>query len=349
MLSLLLVLSIGATGCRVQPVVTPPGPDPDPPDPPKPPPPVPCELCGTALPHDTPLGLRPLMVLLDNHSAARPQSGIAGACLVFEMLAEGGITRLAPVYAHAAPERIGPVRSVRHYMLDLAVGIDAFLAHAGQSPQGVIDIKTLKVADLNAFGFDNYYWRESARKAPHNLYTSDELLRAAAAKARLRLERDPAAAVWPYDVGSAPGDDLPAAHGVRVVWPFSNGGHVTVFRWRVPAGGDDYGIYERSINGKVQEDEVTGEVLGGRTVAVLYAKMWRIAGDTEGRLDAKFTGGGRAVVLCDGRLIQAAWRKDTRTSSLELVDAAGERLSLPPGQAWILIVPEETSVEILGP
>jgi hypothetical protein len=289
------------------------------------------------------------MVILDNHSAARPQTGIPEACLVLEILAEGGITRLAPVYAHAAPERIGPVRSVRHYMLDLALGLDAFLAHAGQSPQGATDIKSLGVASLNAFGFDDYYWRESARKAPHNLYTSDEQLRAAAARARMRLARDPGAAAWPYDVGPAPGDDLPPGAGVRVVWPFSNGAHETAFRWRAPSEGEDHGIYERAEKGKVQVDEVTGEVLGGRSVAILYAKMWRIAGDPEGRLDAKFTGGGKAVVLSDGHLMQATWRKDARKSSLELLDPAGKRLSLPGGQTWILMVPEETLVEILTP
>lgn len=287
------------------------------------------------------------MVLLDNHPAGRPQSGVPGACLVFETLAEGGITRLAPVFAHAAPEHIGPVRSVRHYFLDLALGLDAFLAHSGQSPQAAVDIKKLNVADLNEFDLAEYYWRESARKSPHNLFTSAGLLRAAAAKGRMRLDRGPAS-VWPYDVGAAPAAALPEAHSIRVEWPFSANGHVTVFRWRAPAEGREYGLYERSVNGKLQLDAVSAEPLGGRTVVVLFAKMWRIAGDSEGRLDAQLTGQGKATVVSDGRLVQATWRKTSRTSPLELVGADKKRLILPPGQTWVLIVPEQTVVEVLG-
>ncbi|MDP2873022.1 MAG: DUF3048 domain-containing protein [Bacillota bacterium] len=345
-LVLVVLMSVAAVACRPQPVVTPVDPEPEPP---VPPPPVLCGLCGAVVPPETALYRRPLLVLLDNHSAARPQAGIPAACLVFETLAEGGITRLAPVFAHAAPERIGPVRSARPYFLDLALGLDAFIAHAGQSPEAAADIENLKVASLNAFGFDDHYWRESARKAPHNLYTSDERLRAAAVKARLTLTRDAAAVRWPVDVGAAPAAELPAAPGLRVVWPFSSTGHVTVFRWRAAAEGEEYGRYERSVNDKPHLDEESGEILGGRNVAVLFAKMWRIAGDPEGRLDANFTGAGRAIVASDGRLIEAKWRKSTRASALELVDQNGERLELPPGQTWILIVPEQTVVEVLAP
>jgi hypothetical protein len=296
------------------------------------------------------------MVMLDNHPDARPQAGLPEACLVFEALAEGGVTRIVPVFVHGSIERLGPVRSARHYFLDLALGLDALYAHCGQSPQASVDISKLKVADLNEFFFAEFFWRDLARPSPHNLYTSVAKLRAAAASKQMRLTQATAGSAWPYRTGDAgkawKGE---AGLGFEFSWPYSSGRNAISFRYRAPqpaTGGTTptagaIGYYERSVNGKPHTDEVTGAQIKATNVVIVYASFWRIEGDVDLRMDADLTGTGKAVVYSAGRVLQVTWRKAERTSPLVFVDQAGQQLWLPAGQTWILVVPKETQVKPL--
>ncbi len=318
--------------------------------PPPPPPPVYCPLCGEELPAGTDLSHRPLMVSIDNHPAARPQAGLTDACVVFEVLAEGGITRLLPVFVHGLTERVGPVRSARHYFLDLSEGLDALYTHAGQSPQAIVDLRKLKVPDLNEFELEEAFWRESERKAPHNLYTSIPMLRTVApAKKGYRVVRDETGARWPYRWGQK-GTEWKgeAKTGFELTWPYSSGRNKVGFQWQAqsttaPVPGD-IGFYTRTVNGEPHIDQETQTQLTATNVIVAFAKFWRIPGDTEGRLDADLTGSGKAVVYSGGRALEVTWRKADRESPLVFVDEAGELLWLPAGQTWILFVPSGTEV-----
>jgi hypothetical protein len=291
--------------------------------------------------------MRPVLVMVDNHPSARPQAGLEDACVVIELLAEGGITRLTPVYLHASPERIGPVRSVRPYFLDLAMGLDGLLSHAGGSPDALAELKKLPVSSLNAFGFDSYYWRESARRMPHNLYTSVQNMRDAAARAGMRGDRDPAGSRWPYQVGKTLAADRPAAAGVEIKWPFNASGYKVTYKWVPAAVQGEFGRYERFINGQPHTDQESGLTFGGRNVVIAFARFWRVPGDAEGRLDADLTGEGRALVLSDGRQMEVRWRKAERSTPFVLVDAEGRPVELPAGQTWFAIVPEQTEVKVL--
>lgn len=344
-LGLVVLLFAALAGCNDStPVV---GPNPPPPPPP-PPPPVYCPCCGVELPHDTELGHRATLVMIDNHSGARPQTGIDQACLVFEMLAEGGITRLAPVYVHGTPELIGPVRSARHYFLDLAVGLDALYAHVGQSPQAAVDIKALRVADLNEFFHDAAYWRQPGKASPHNVYTSIIRLHEAASKAKLSVVRS-GEVRWPFALAGRTDEAKGSAcTGVEVIWPYSSGKNVTGFDYR-PATGLEPGRYERRVNGKPHIDEGTGEVMRAANVVIVYAKFTRVPGDTEGRLEAELTGSGKATVLRQGVSYEVTWRKSSRTSPLVLVDRDGRPVELDTGQTWIQIVPTGAEVKLLRP
>nr|MCU0495649.1 DUF3048 domain-containing protein [Chloroflexaceae bacterium] len=130
------------------------------------------------------VGQRLVAVMIDNHPDARPQSGMNAAALVFEALAEGGVTRYMAVYepkANASISEIGPVRSARSYFVEWAKGLNAVYTHAGGSPEGLLLAETAtEIANLDALrdGAEGlYFWRSTTRFAPHNLYTSTELLR----------------------------------------------------------------------------------------------------------------------------------------------------------------------------
>jgi len=90
-------------------------------------------------------------VMIENSTAARPQSGLDQAGVVFEAIAEGGITRFEAIYQDSQPAYLGPVRSVRPYYIQWALGFDAAIAHVGGSPEALSDIKTWNAKDLDQF------------------------------------------------------------------------------------------------------------------------------------------------------------------------------------------------------
>ena len=108
---------------------------------------------------------RPLAVVINNINQALPQSGIAQADVIYEVLAEGGVTRLVAIYKEMDAEKIGPVRSTRHYFLDFALNHDAVLVHHGGSPQGYAAISNMGAANLDGMHIVRAFFRDPARAA----------------------------------------------------------------------------------------------------------------------------------------------------------------------------------------
>ena len=120
---------------------------------------------------------RPIAFMLDNNINATPQAGLEQADIIYEMIVEGGESRLMAVIKNKKIDKIGPLRSARHYFLDYALENDAIYLHYGQSPQAEDDIKKLAVNNINGiYGGKNDFWRDKTRYAPHNAVTSTEKL-----------------------------------------------------------------------------------------------------------------------------------------------------------------------------
>ena len=116
---------------------------------------------------------RSIAVMIDNHSGAWPQANLNKAYLVYEIIVEGGETRLMAVFKGQDLEKIGPIRSSRHYFLDYALENDAIYVHHGWSPQAQSDIETLGVNNINGIQeSSNDFWRVKDKKSPHNMFTS---------------------------------------------------------------------------------------------------------------------------------------------------------------------------------
>ena len=116
---------------------------------------------------------RPIAVMIDNHNGAWPQAGLQQAYMVYEIIVEGGETRLMALFKGADLEKIGPVRSARHYFIDYAMENDAIYVHFGQSPQAQSDIKKFSINDINGISEDGTtFWRVKDKYAPHNAVTS---------------------------------------------------------------------------------------------------------------------------------------------------------------------------------
>ena len=134
---------------------------------------------------DTSSNTRPIAVMINNHNSARPyQSGLQDAQIIYEIIVEGGITRMLAVFKDQTTSRIGPVRSSRHYYLDYALENDAIYAHWGWSPQAQSDISTLGVNNLNGLydsGFDRDTSLYGKVNLEHTAITSIEGLKSAIA------------------------------------------------------------------------------------------------------------------------------------------------------------------------
>ncbi|PZN12613.1 MAG: DUF3048 domain-containing protein [Bacillota bacterium] len=301
----------------------------------------------TGLPIDDPetLRRRPILVSIDNHPEARPQAALTEADLVYEVPAEGGITRFLALFITARPERVGPVRSSRHYFLDLAQEWDAIYVYAGGSPQHYARIAKTGLPDLDGVrgdpraGGEPIFRRDGGRRAPHNLYASLQLVQRAAEEKGWGAEGSlPEPRRFRFEEGAErlAGD---RAEEVRIYWPgWSRGWVRYVLR--------DDGRYERHTAYGPHRAEETGAVIAPANVLIQFAPAQRIAGDDAGRLDVDVVGEGRLYIISGGWMREGRWEKDDPGTPTAWLDEDGGPARLLPGPTWVHIVPEDTRVEV---
>jgi hypothetical protein len=292
---------------------------------------VPSPLTGVEVTPD--LAARPVIgVMIENSQYARPQSGLAEAGVVFEAIAEGGITRFLVLYQENQPKNIGPVRSVRPYYVDWAQTFDAALAHVGGSPDGVAKAKSvLGYKDLDQFRYGTRAFdRVSFRSAPHNVYTSMARLYAIAIEA-----------------GHKHSEFTPLARKAKSPSPTPNASAITVNfsskAFRVNWGYDPANnTYARSNAGKLQKDRHTGVTVRADCIVVLKMR-YRNTGFS-GRQEVVTTGNGPAYIFQDGTVITGSWIKASNTSQFIFKNDSGVEVQLNPGRTWFEIIPTNQSV-----
>lgn len=271
---------------------------------------------------------RPMAVMLDNQSKARPQAGLDQAEIVYEMLAEGWITRYMAIFLIHEPETIGPVRSARPYFIDKALEYDALYVHVGGSPQAFADIKKLKVADIDAMSSGgSTFWRKSHKKAPHNMYTSANALRRAAQSSNYKKTGDFESLLFHEEDKSMGGS--PASY---VEIPYYKDYHPS-FQYNAQEQ-----KYYRFINGQPHLDEVSKAHLYAKNIIIQRCNTKII--DSVGRLEIEVTGKGTGYYLTNGEMVEITWEKESRRARTKYYDANGEEIRLNPGTTWIEVIPD---------
>ncbi|RUT30473.1 DUF3048 domain-containing protein [Paenibacillus zeisoli] len=288
----------------------------------------------TGEPLDAPMQNRPLAVMINNAPAARPQSGLLSADIVYEVLAEGGITRLVAIFQSAEnAAKIGPVRSIRPYLIDLGESYHGVLVHAGGSTDAYALIQSLHKEDLDEISNAGaYFWRDKSRKAPHNLYTSGDKLIAGAQKRGYTLQ-DSAVPAYTFHKEDDPAVGDPAS---KVEIKFLLDSYHVSYIYNAKTK-----VYERFIGKKAHKDKDSGTQLSAENVVILGADHQIL--DKVGRLSVDLNSGGPAILLQRGRVIHGQWVRKKNDVIRFVKD--GAEVPFYPGKTYFSIVPNSPSFD----
>ena len=273
--------------------------------------------------------LRPILFTINNHPNARPQSGIAYADVVYEMLAEGDVTRLLALYQSQIPTNVGPIRSARSYFIDIAKGLDAFYVAHGYSPEAKTMLTNGTVDNINGMNYDGtLFKRSSERRAPHNSYMPGENVEAAAEKVGASLLYEEKVSFSFYEEQDSVKIGMTAN---EVKMNYNNvGSFNSVYTYD-----SETQTYARTSANTLTTDELTGEPV--KLSNVLFFEMTHRIIDNEGRRDIDITSGGKAYVAQQGMLREVSW--ENRDGLLVAIEDDGSEVPLVPGQTWIHFVP----------
>jgi len=289
---------------------------------------------------------RPLAIMVENYAPdARPQTGLLPASVVFETIAEFGVTRFMAVYQEHDAPLVGPVRSARVYYDHWAEGLRAIFVHAGGNSDAVAELWTLpNLTNIDEIATQRslddtgapFFARSSARSAPHNLYTYPALLRAeAAAQGQWTVGEPP----WQLaHKAEAPLAQRPAGGAMDIA--FSGPAYAVHYDYDRATN-----TYPRSMAGQAHLDAVSGARIAPKNVVLLIAGVTPdSSSDTLGSVVVQSEGVGTAYYFSDGTVRQGLWRKDGVDEPLQLLDRAGNPAPLNPGQTWIEVAPQGNAV-----
>ncbi|MFH1711919.1 MAG: DUF3048 domain-containing protein [Patescibacteria group bacterium] len=265
-------------------------------------------------------------VMVENSADAWPLVGLDGAFLVIEAPVEGSIPRFIVFSSEESDiEKLGPVRSARPYYLDWNDELQGVYAHVGGSPEALDLIKyDYDTIDLNQFWQSEYFYRQNGnRYAPHNVYTSSELLISALDE----LELDPPTySSWRFK------DDSPIEDNARSLKVDFTSGATYDVDWDYNKETNTYTRHQgRSV--MKMEDRATIEA---NNIIVLATDIRVI--DNVGRKQIKTVGEGDALIAQDGEVFLCRWKKDERTDRLRFYTHDGFEISMNAGKTWIEVV-----------
>ena len=287
---------------------------------------------------------RPIAVMIPHDTwggAQDRQYGIQDAYIIYEIFAEGGITRLMALFKDVNTEKIGPIRSSRSYYLDYAMESDAIYVHWGYSPQAQADIPKYGINNINGLAEEGIsVFRDSNYSAPNNGFTSIKSIYDRSEQKKYATTSDK----WKlFDYSVEPLDltkdeTYKVANNVNVYY---TGKYSAKYKYDA-----DKKYYLRFNNDKAHIDNGTKEQLHVKNIIILKINNHLIAGDTKGRIDLENIGSGKGYYITDGGMIDITWKKDSRTSKTEYRDSKGNKLVLNDGNTFIQVQPVNSSVDV---
>ncbi len=267
-------------------------------------------------------------IMIENSGEARPQSGLNEADVIFEAIAEGGVTRFLALYQAKRSDYVGPVRSARPYYVDWAAAFDAGYVNAGGSPDGLNRIGQLGVKNISAFAYGNdVFFRTSDRFAPHNLYTTFDGLD--------KVNQNSGYSSSTFTPWKRKDDfaQTPSARAIdiSISGPFYN------VRYDYDAATNSY---LRSMGGSAHNDEASGKQLAPKAVLVLAKNR------SQNGIYSVYntTGSGTFRVYQDGVVSEGTWSRPGDKDQYSFKDKYGFDFNFNKGQVWVSVVGAITDV-----
>ena len=285
---------------------------------------------------------RPIAVMIDNHSGAWPQAGLQKAYMIYEIIVEGGETRLMALFKGAEVEKIGPVRSARHYFLDYAMENDAIYVHFGESPQADSDIKKYSINEIDGIAEDGTtFWRVKDKAAPHNAVTSTAKLIESAKNKKYKMTSKEES-VLNYVTEEV---NLENGQGaVSVTIPHSQ---LQTVKYVYDEENKVYEIYAR---GKEQTDWGTKDTITTKNIIITFCDNYTLT-DTEnkGRQGLKNIGTFDGYYITNGKAIKIKCIKEARDEQTKYQDLEGNEIKINDGNTFVNICPIAAKVILEEP
>lgn len=287
---------------------------------------------------------RPLAIMINNHPDARKyHTGLQEAYIVYEIIVEGGYTRLMGIYKDVNLSKVGSIRSARHYFLDYSLENDAIFVHWGWSPQAEVDVTRLGIDNINGLSYEDvYFYRDNNLNVAyeHRGFTNSQLLNEAIKKLKYR-ETTSNKLLLNYsvdEVNLSTVDGATVANNVSI--KYSN---LVTTSYIYDATNK---VYLRSVNGDKHADYKTGKQYTAKNIIVYQVDNHNLFNDTKGRQDIENIGNGSGFYITDGYAIPIKWLKKTRSSQTEYFDLDGNVIKVNDGNTFIQIQPSSKELVI---
>ena len=283
---------------------------------------------------------RPYAIMINNVEGARKlQSGLQDAYMVYELMVEGGITRYLALFLDQTTERIGSIRSARHYYLDYALENDAIYVHHGYSPQAREDWSKLGV-DRIEVNESTTGWRDKSASKTYEftLFTNIEKLGKGIRSKRTERNKD---LLLNYRVDNIDISQMEGAIPANKIDIKYSSNTTTNYKYDT-----DNNIYLRSVNNKSQNDYVTGKQLTVKNIIVYKVKYSNIQGDDKGRQTIDNVGNGTGYYISNGYAVPITWKKDSRSSATIYKYNNGKEIQVNDGNTFIQIMPDNQTLAL---
>lgn len=310
--------------------------------PPKPAPKFYSPLTGVEVPDEAATKQQVTGIMIENSPDARPQSGLKDSGVVFEAIAEGGITRFAVLYQEQKPELVGPVRSLRPYYLEWMRPFDASIVHVGGSANALNEVRNGNYKDLDQFFNGDFFWRTTDRYAPHNVYTSfaklDELNKAKGYTSSEfegfpRVESDKRKKQSKEGEEEAP--PPPVANNIDINVSYG------AFNVRYEYNTENK-QYNRFQGGEPHMDREAGQI--APKVAIVIKVPTTLGFEDGYREQMNTIGENEAFIFQNGTVVEGKWRKESHEAQIEFLTKDNKPIPLERGQTWVTAIPTDRSV-----
>ncbi len=285
---------------------------------------------------------RPIAIMIDNHSDAWPQAGLQKAYMVYEIVVEGGETRLMALFKGADVEKIGPVRSARHYFLDYAMENDAIYTHFGESPQADSDIRKYSINEIDGIAEDGTTFKRVKDKAsPHNAVTSIEKLIESAKNKKFKMTSNKES-VLNYVTDEV---NLEEGQGaISVTIPHSD---LQTVKYVYD---EENKVYQRYARGKKQTDWDSKETITTKNIIITFCDNYTLQDkENKGRQGIKNIGTFDGYYITNGKAIKIKCVKNEREEQTVYQDLEGNEIKVNDGNTFVNICPTDAKVVLEEP